>query len=103
VAGRKLEMECSYEQGEGADLLHFRRAGARGELRVEAGRFELNAHLGLLLGVFRSRIEAEIVRNFDALMAENDPLQAFEHGLAQHDARKAAKPPKPATMVRKAR
>jgi putative polyhydroxyalkanoate system protein len=84
VAGSKLEMECKYARGEGADLLRFKRSGARGELKVEAARFELKAHLGLLLGVFRSRIEAEIVRNLTTLLA-------FEQGLAQHDARRAAK------------
>jgi putative polyhydroxyalkanoate system protein len=91
VAGSKLEMECNYARGEGADLLRFKRSGARGELKVEAARFELKAHLGLLLGVFRSRIEAEIVRNLDTLLAQHDPLLAFEQGLAQHDARRAAK------------
>jgi putative polyhydroxyalkanoate system protein len=94
LARKKLEMECSYEEGEGGeggDLLRFRRSGARGELRVAPGRFELNVHLGLLLGMFRSRIEAEIVKNFDALMAEDDPLAAFEAGLAQHEARRQAK------------
>jgi putative polyhydroxyalkanoate system protein len=91
VAGSKLEMECSYAQGEGADLLRFKRSGARGELKVDGARFELKAHLGLLLGVFRSRIEAEIVKNLDALLAQQDPLLAFEHGLAQHDAKRSAK------------
>ena len=101
VARKKLEMECRYEEGDGADLLRFKRAGARGELKVEPGRFELKAHLGLLLGVFRSRIEAEIVKNFDALMAEEDPLLAFESGLAQHEARREARQAKPAAASRK--
>jgi putative polyhydroxyalkanoate system protein len=107
VAGRKLDMECRYQEGEGADLLRFKRPGARGELKVEAGRFELRAHLGLLLGMFRSRIEAEIVRNFDTLMAQDDPLLAFETGLAQHEARRQAsndaKHPKAQAAGRKAK
>jgi putative polyhydroxyalkanoate system protein len=91
VARAKLDMDCSYEEGEGADLLSFKRSGARGQLRVEGGSFELRIHLGLLLGVFRGRIEAEIVQNVDALLAQPDPLQAFEQGLAQHDARRSAR------------
>jgi putative polyhydroxyalkanoate system protein len=95
VARKKLEMECSYAQGEGADLLLFKRPGARGQLKVEPGRFELQAHLGLLLGVFRARIEAEIVRNLDALLAHEHPLDAFEQGLVQHEARRQARQAKP--------
>ena len=36
---------------------------------VTATRFELNAKLGLLLGAFKGRIEAEIVKNLDDLLA----------------------------------
>ena len=107
VARNKLEMECRYEEGEGADLLRFKRSGARGELKVEPGRFELKVHLGLLLGMFRTKIESEIVKNFAALMAEDDPLAAFETGLAQHEARRQARTegrnPKPQPMERKSR
>lgn len=107
VARGKLDMECRYDEGGGADLLRFRRAGARGELKVEPGRFELSVHLGLLLGMFRARIEAEIVRNFDALMAQDDPMHAFETGLAQHEARREARndarPPKARASARKAK
>ncbi|MGV3573237.1 MAG: polyhydroxyalkanoic acid system family protein [Ramlibacter sp.] len=91
VAEQKLEMECTYEQGAAADLVSFQRPGASGELCVEPGQFRLRAKLGLLLGVFRSRIEAEIVRNLDNLLAEQEPLQAFNTGLAEHEAKRAAK------------
>jgi putative polyhydroxyalkanoate system protein len=102
VARKKLEVECSYEEGEGADRLRFKRPGARGELRVEPGRFELRAHLGLLLGVFRSKIEAEIVKNLDALLAQEDPHQAFEQGLVQHEARRQARQAKAGKLPRQA-
>lgn len=95
VARRKLEMECRYEEGQGADRLHFRRPGASGELRVTRDRFELHARLGMLLGVFRHRIEGEIVKNLDDLLAQEDPLHAFEEGLARHEARRAARHGKP--------
>jgi putative polyhydroxyalkanoate system protein len=91
VAEKKLDMECTYAEGRESDLLKFRRAGAHGELKVTAQRFELKAKLGVLLGVFRHRIEAEIVRNLDQLLEHDDPLRAFEHGLARHEAKHAPK------------
>ena len=91
VAQRKLQMECKYVQGETQDVVRFRRAGASGELRVNEARFELVARLGLLLGVFRHRIEGEIVKNLDQLLASADPLQAFEQGLLRHEAKQAAR------------
>lgn len=91
VAEQKLDMDCTYAEGEGADVVSFRRPGAHGELKVSKGRFELNARLGLLLGVFRHRIEAEIVKNLDQLLAHEDPLHAFEQGLEKHETRHEAK------------
>jgi putative polyhydroxyalkanoate system protein len=90
VARGKLSMECAYAQGEDGDSVSFHRPGARGELKVTRGRFELQAHLGFLLGMFKHRIEAEIVKNLDELLAQEDPLGAFEQGLARHEARKKA-------------
>jgi putative polyhydroxyalkanoate system protein len=95
VAERKLAMECTYEQGLAGDVVSFKRSGASGKLTVDPHEFQLHAKLGLLLGVFRGRIETEIVRNLDTLLAEQEPLAAFESGLAQHEARRAANhPPK---------
>ena len=91
VARKKLDMECSYEEGGTSDRVRFRRPGASGALKVTQERFELDARLGLLLGVFRGRIEAEIVRNLDELLAQEDPLYAFEEGLARHEARHGAR------------
>jgi putative polyhydroxyalkanoate system protein len=91
VARQKLQMECAYAEGANGDVVSFRRAGASGTLAVSPERFELAGKLGLLLGVFRSRIEGEIARNLDQILAQEDPLAAFEQGLARHDARQAAK------------
>jgi putative polyhydroxyalkanoate system protein len=91
VAEKKLDMQCTYAEGESADLVSFRRPGAHGELRVSAGRFELRARLGLLLGVFKHKIEGEIVKNLDQLLAQHDPLHAFEQGLARHESRQEAR------------
>jgi putative polyhydroxyalkanoate system protein len=88
TAQQKLGMECTYEEGELADRVAFSRAGAHGELKVTGDRFELDARLGLLLGVFRDRIEGEISKNIDLLLADSEPLQAFERALAEHAAAK---------------
>lgn len=57
------------KKGEHEDLVTFVRSGVKGTLRVCAKRFELNAKLGMLLGAFKDRIENEIVKNLDELMA----------------------------------
>ena len=91
VAEKKLDMDCTYTEGRSSDLVSFQRPGAQGELKVTAHRFELSARLGLLLGVFKHRIETEIVKNLDQLLEHEDPLHAFEHGLAKHEGRHEAK------------
>ena len=91
VAEKKLEMDCTYEEGKAHDVVSFKRPGASGELRVGKDRFELNARLGMLLGVFKGKIESEIVRNLDELLAHKDPLYAFEQGLQKHEAKHEAK------------
>ena len=62
-------MECSHEEGMDADLVRFSRSGVEGTLNVLADQFVLEAKLGFLLGAFKGRIEAEIVKNLDALLA----------------------------------
>lgn len=68
-AEERLGMECVYEEGQTSDLVTFTRTGVNGELKVTKDRLELDARLGVLLGAFRDRIEAEIVKNLDALLA----------------------------------
>jgi putative polyhydroxyalkanoate system protein len=107
VAEKKLQMDCTYEEGKTSDVVSFKRPGANGELKVTSDRFELDARLGLLLGVFKSKIEGEIVKNLDQLLAQEDPVDAFELGLARHDSRKqeakhARAHAKPAAKVAKA-
>ena len=50
-------------------MVTFVRTGLKGTLRVCAKRFELDAHLGFLLGAFKDKIEGEIVKNLDQLLA----------------------------------
>ena len=65
---RDFGMECTYEEGRSADLVRFTRSGVEGELQVTKDRFELDARLGFLLGAFKGRIEAEIVKTLDTLL-----------------------------------
>lgn len=91
VAEQKLDMDCTYAEGKTHDVVSFKRPGASGELRVTKDGFDLHARLGLLLGVFKAKIEHEIVKNLDELLAQKDPLNAFEQGLEKHEAKRAAK------------
>lgn len=69
-AEQEFAMECAYLEGQHADEVDFARSGVKGRLLVTKDRFELRAHLGFLLGAFKGTIEAEIVKNLDALLAE---------------------------------
>ncbi len=90
TAEEKLGMDCSYEEGKTSDLVSFARSGVNGELKVTKDSFELDARLGFLLGAFKDRIENEIVKNLDLLLAEKEPLKAFEHALQKRAAAKEA-------------
>lgn len=93
LAEQKFDMACSYEEGKASDLVSFSRTGVHGELRVTGTRFELDARLGFLLGVFKDRIESEIVKNLDHLLAQEDPFKELEVAVTRHTA-KASKPGK---------
>ena len=62
-------MACTYGEGSTQDDVAFTRSGVSGSLLVTQDKFELDAQLGFLLGVFKDRIEGEIVKNLDALLA----------------------------------
>jgi putative polyhydroxyalkanoate system protein len=68
-AEAEFGMDCTYEEGKTDDTVNFSRSGVNGTLQVHKDRFELDAKLGFLLGAFKERIEAEIVKNLDALLA----------------------------------
>lgn len=65
---QKFDMECTVIEGELSDTVEFTRSGCNGRLIVAADHFDLDARLGLLLGVFSKTIEAEIVKNLDELL-----------------------------------
>ena len=72
-AEEKFDMECTYEEGKTLDECSFTRSGVAGTLRVDKDTFELTAKLGFLLGAFKDKIEGEIVKNLDALIAGKAP------------------------------
>jgi putative polyhydroxyalkanoate system protein len=101
TAEEKLGMDCTYEEGKLSDLVSFARSGVNGELKVTKDRFELDARLGFLLGAFKERIESEIVKNLDRLLAEKEPLKAFDQELQKRAAAKKAPPAKKAAARKK--
>lgn len=91
AAEQKFDMECTYEEGKASDTVTFTRSGVNGELKVTDAKFELHARLGFLLGAFKDRIETEIAKNLDDLLAQDNPLQAFDQAVAKAGGRPAAK------------
>ena len=72
-AENDFDMSCTYEEGSDCDEVQFTRSGVSGTLKVSADKFELDARLGFLLGAFKDRIEGEIVKNLDELLAAKKP------------------------------
>ncbi len=64
----EYRLVCTYEEGQGLDLLIFEGAGAKGTLQVSGAQFELNAKLGFLLGNFKQKIEAVILQKLDSFV-----------------------------------
>jgi putative polyhydroxyalkanoate system protein len=67
---REFDMTCTVVDGDYSDTVEFTRSGVSGTLVVAADHFDLHAKLGFLLGAFSGRIEAEIEKNLDALLAK---------------------------------
>jgi len=76
----KFAMVCRILQGETSDSVEFSRAGVKGRLVVTADHFELQASLGFLLGAFKSRIEGEVERELDLLLASAKPVGGQQSG-----------------------
>lgn len=75
-AGEKFDMACTYTEGtdEVADEVAFKRSGVHGTLAVTDQAFTLEAQMGFLLSAFKDKIEAEIIKNLDALIATKPAL-----------------------------
>jgi len=89
AAEEHLRMQCSYEEADDGDRLVFERPGVHGQLTVSANQFVIDAKLGWLLGAFRHRIETEIARNLDRLLAHDEPLAAFDDAVARRIAKRS--------------
>ena len=85
---KKFSMECTIVEGETCDTVEFTRAGVKGELRVEATQFTLDAKLGFLLGAFAKTIEGEIEKNLDALLAKGSAAPAKAKAAPKKGAKK---------------
>ena len=72
-AEQKFDMRCTREEGESLDEISFTRSGVSGTLKVSGDKLELDAKLGFLLGTFKERIESEIEKNLDTLLASLPP------------------------------
>lgn len=83
----EFDVVCTYEKGGTTDTMAFARPGVSGTLLVTKDQFNLNAKLGLLLGAFKGRIEAAIVKNIDQLLEEK-PVK-----------RRSPKPNKPEKLI----
>ncbi len=102
-AEQGLDMACTYAEGEAEDVVSFSRSGVSGELLVQADRFVLSAKLGFLLGAFKDRIETEIVKNLDELLAHEDPVAASAAKAAKAKAKVAGKGAKAAAAPARGR
>ena len=71
-AKEKFDMACTYEEGTSSDEYSFTRSGVTGSLVVDKDTFELKAKLGFFLGAFKDKIESEIVKNLDTLIAKKE-------------------------------
>lgn len=87
-AEEQFGMSCRIEEGADRDCVHFARPGVSGTLAVAGDRFELHVKLGALLAGFRKRIETEVERNLDVLLAHEAPRLEASRQKAQRRARK---------------
>ena len=70
---QEFDMRCTVDKGKAQDSVAFERPGLKGRLLVTASQFDLQVQLGLLMGVFKQRIESEIIDNLDQLLSEHAP------------------------------
>lgn len=69
-AETRLGMSCSYQQGESSDEISFQRPGVTGTVQITEDRFVLDAELGFLLSAFKDKIESEVARRMDKMLAQ---------------------------------
>jgi putative polyhydroxyalkanoate system protein len=89
-AEAEFGMECTYEEGKSEDTVNFTRSGVHGTLQVSKSAFTLDATLGFLLGAFKDKIEGEIVKNLDALLAPRSAPKPAAKAATKPTAKKSA-------------
>jgi putative polyhydroxyalkanoate system protein len=72
---RDFDMQCTVIEGSQRDTVEFTGSGVSGALVVAADHFHLHARLGLLLGLFAEKIEAEIEKTLETLLAKATPAK----------------------------
>ena len=97
----KLDMACTYEEGKHEDCVSFTRSGVSGTLVVTKDGFELRAKLGFLVGAFKDKIEAEISKNLDALLADKESHKSASKPAAKTATKAAAKATEKAASAKK--
>jgi putative polyhydroxyalkanoate system protein len=85
---KKLDMACIIEEGKHEDCVTFTRSGVNGTLMVTKDSFELRAKLGFLVGAFKEKIEAEISKNLDAMLAKSADKKPTAKSVAKKSAAK---------------
>ncbi len=68
---QEFDIRCTADKGKAQDSVAFERPGLKGRLLVTASKFDLQVQLGLLMGVFKQRIESEIIDTLDQLLSEH--------------------------------
>lgn len=91
TAEEEFGMSCTYEEGTVSDEVCFTRSGVSGNLSVTDTQFELSVKLGFLLGAFKGRIESEIVKNLDDLLAPKKQAKSPAKSTAKTPKKAASK------------
>lgn len=68
-AETRLGMACEYTEGAASDEISFRRPGVTGTVQVTEDRYVLDVELGFLWSAFKDKIEAEVGRRMDKMLA----------------------------------
>jgi hypothetical protein len=70
LAEKDFGLSCVYHEGETQDECFFTKTGIRGRLLATHDELEIHIELGLVLRAFKSKIEVDILKNLDALLAK---------------------------------
>jgi len=85
----ELDMACTMIEGDDEDVLEFTRSGVEGRMTVAANYFDLEATLGFLFKPFLGTIEAQVRKQLDEALAEEEARAAKAPRPAPKSAAKA--------------